>query len=119
MTEDGRGEALRRLIYLQDSVGDAARLVRAFSWDSKDELVVMTKADLVHLLDLYLQGKLDESQVEQWAETIEGRDDIGYEAEVAASLQHAIFELANPDITRRLDVNVALALKESLALASS
>lgn len=96
MTADDRREALRRLITVQEPVADASRRLRTFPWDSDTELVVLTRRDLLHILDLYLRRDLDESEMEQWAEALECRDDVGYEIQAEANLKKIIFELANP-----------------------
>jgi hypothetical protein len=115
MTTDDRREALRNLIDLKEPVADAARRVREFPWDSDTELVILTRLDLAGILDLYLQGKLDGSELEQWAEALEGRDDVGYEGQAVALLKQIIFELANPEITSQLDSKRAREWKEGLA----
>jgi hypothetical protein len=54
------------------------------------------------MLDLYLGSTIRGSDVEEWAEAIEGRDDVGYEGDAADMLREAVFELANPDLTNQL-----------------
>ena len=79
MARPERIQALRNLICLLEPVADAIHDLREFPWDSDDELVTLTSADLVRVLDLYLEGKLKSTEVEGWAEAIEGRDDVAYE----------------------------------------
>lgn len=61
-----------------------------FEWDS-DELVVLQKKHLKNVLNLFLKKQIDISVLEEWTNTIEGRDDINYE-----KYMDIIDELANP-----------------------
>jgi hypothetical protein len=66
-------------------------------------------------MDRYLSGSIDGSDVEQWAEAIEGRDDVGYETTVADWLRQVVFELANPKLTAPLEPSRAAELKSEIA----
>jgi hypothetical protein len=69
-----------------------------FPWDSPVELAVLNSQHLVDLLHRFLAGDLSAEDVESWANAVEGRDDIGYEAAFEAELKECIFQLANPDL---------------------
>ncbi|HWG73117.1 MAG TPA: hypothetical protein VG184_03570 [Acidimicrobiales bacterium] len=115
MTTVSRTQALRDLIDLREPVADAVRRLRAFPWDSDAELTVLGPGNVIHVLDLYLHGVLASAEVEEWAEAIEGRDDIGYEFPHGETLKQLIFELANPLLTRQLEPSRAREWKDTFA----
>jgi hypothetical protein len=96
MTVEQRIEALRGLIELRESIPVSISRLRQFPWDSDRALVVLTGNDLARMLDRYLQGELSNMELEEWANALEGRDDIGYEPSTDDNLRRIIFELANP-----------------------
>lgn len=114
MTDPSREQLLRLLIAGSAPSRDVARRLAAFGWDSDRELVVLTRDDAVSLLERYLRGELDAASVEEWAEVIEGRDDVGYQAGSEDLLATLVFELANPDISGPLTPGVATDLAERL-----
>lgn len=114
MSQDERRAALRGLLRGEVPVHEARQRLRQFPWDSEVELESLTRQDVVRMLDRYLRGSVTGAEVEQWADAIEGRDDVGYEADVAERLRQAIFELANPDITHRLEPERASEWRDEL-----
>lgn len=96
MTVDQRIEALRDLIELRASISVATSRLRSFPWDSDSALVTLTAIDLIRAIDEYLRGDLSKAEVEEWANAIEGRDDIGYQPSIGDTLKQVIFEMANP-----------------------
>lgn len=102
-----RTEALRDLVELRKPIPAAISALRRFAWDSDAALVTLTGRDLIRTLEGYLRGQLSAIEVEEWAEAIEGRDDIGYEPQRGDVLRLAIFELANPLLATPLDSALA------------
>jgi hypothetical protein len=76
-------------------------MLRAYGWDANDELVLLTSADATRILERYFGGELTAKQVEHWAELVELRDDVGYEARWSDELRRLVFLLANQRSTRR------------------
>ena len=91
---------LQELLNFTRPAADVVRHLSAFGWDADKELVVLEAAHVTAVLDRYLSGELDGRAVEDWANAIECRDDIGIsdDSPVAAVL-HA---LANPTLTSPL-----------------
>ena len=114
MTKVARVAALEDLVSLRVPPAEAQRRLRAFGWDSDDELVTLTRRDLLRLLDEYLLGNLTNDDVEHWANAVEGRDDIGFEEELEAVLKDMVFQLAAPEITAPLTPAAALEWKRRL-----
>jgi hypothetical protein len=92
----GRRDALVDLIELRLPLNAAIAAVRELPWDSDLELVVLVRANLVALLQRYLLGELSPTDLEEWANAIEGRVDIGLEPRHEELLQAFVFEIANP-----------------------
>jgi hypothetical protein len=93
-----RSELVARLVRSGPlSQADLARL-SSFGWDSDEELVVLTRSDANAILKRHLRGELSADALVEWANQIECREDIGFEAGAQKVLADLIFELANPDL---------------------
>lgn len=97
-----RTKLLKSLLALDDALADLRSGLSRYSWDSENELATLTRATALGVLQRYVAGDLPAATVEAWADTIEGREDVGYEAGFEALLGDLIHELANPDLTRPL-----------------
>ncbi len=109
MTTPSRKHLLLLLVGGDAPIAEIVEQLAAFEWDSDRELVVLTRAHALSMLDRYLQGEVDRAAVEAWAEAIEGREDIGYEPEAEEILGDLVFELANPELAATLDTDRASA----------
>jgi hypothetical protein len=67
----------------------------------------MRKSDFVSIVQRFLDGVLSTDDLENWANAIESRDDIGFENN---ELSEFIFDLANPvingEITKELVIKM-------------
>ena len=70
---------------------------------------------MVNLLDKYLKGELTESQVEEWANALECREDVGLLPEKQIEIQEVIFQLANPSLNKPITPDLAKSLKMQLS----
>ena len=95
-----RTAALNDLVTLSRPLPDVLGDLRVFGWDSADLLVTLTPSHIASVLNRFLCTELDGSVVENWANAIEGRDDIDYSTPQGVPL--AIYELANPLLTQPL-----------------
>jgi hypothetical protein len=86
-----------------------------FQWDSETELVTLTRAHLKKVLSDFVAGHLTVSDVETWAETVEGRDDIGIDAEHSELLKSIVFELATQELGLPLSPSLAERYMEELS----
>lgn len=107
-----RAAALTNLLAGVQPVDALVRELSRFGWDSEKELVTLTSVHVVSILERYIKGELSSEYVNAWADAIEGRDDIGWERG-ASHLKDAVFELANPALSRRLS---PLAARRLIAL---
>jgi hypothetical protein len=102
-----RTRALRALVQLQGELGAAITALAPYPWDSVDELVTVTRNDLVRVLRGYLNGELTARDWERWAEALEGRDDIGFDEGSGELIKEFIFESATPEIFEPLTPQLA------------
>ncbi|QUY42578.1 hypothetical protein [Acaryochloris marina] len=80
--------------------------LKEYPWDCDKELVTITKAHICTVLAAFREKRLTAEQVRDWANRIEGRDDIGYELGFEGAVNEAIFCLANPYINYPIDGNI-------------
>ena len=97
-----RRTLLRLLIQFGGPLPKIKEQLALFEWDS-EELVVLKRSDIVGLLQKFLAGNLTAVEVEEWANLIEGRDDIGFEAVSGIGIWDIIYELANPTLRGELN----------------
>ena len=102
-----RAQLLRALIAYELPIEPVLADLRGFGWDAPDPLVVLTREDIVRILDRYLAGELGASEVTDWADLVECREDIGFPDGERDVLSDAVFRLANPNL--RDDVTPELA----------
>mgnify|MGYP000853842888 CR=1 FL=1 len=93
---------------VEQPVAQAATVeeLRAYPWDCDEHLYIVTKAHIRNILSSFYAGLIDATQVRDWANRIEGRDDIGYESGGEGVVNEAIFWLANPYINYPIDENI-------------
>ncbi len=104
---DKRVELLGRLLSMERSPSVIRSELGRFPWDSDEELVVLRRKHCIAILNRFLVGTVSAAEVEDWANTVEGRDDIGLEPGNESQLREMIHELANPMLTTPLTVDSA------------
>lgn len=88
-------EILLDLIEVRLPLADAIAAVRELPWDSDIELALLERAHVITLLQRYLRHELTPADLEEWANAVEGREDIGLEP-ACEELEAFVFETANP-----------------------
>jgi hypothetical protein len=114
---DERTNLVRALIQGERPVGDLLSELDLFAWDS-DELVILTRSDVVRILRRYVDGLSSADDVEEWANGIELRDDVGVEPDHERLLRDVIFHLANPDVNEPITPEFAQRWIERMERAS-
>lgn len=87
------------LVGFRRPLDDLVPALSRFPWDFEQELVRLDSADLRHALMLYRDGVISADQLEEWADVVEGRDDIAFTSQLVIDL---INQLANPLLFGRL-----------------
>ena len=113
-----RKKTLEALISFARPIGQIKASLSALAWDSEEELVSLTCDHLRSVLERYLDGNVNEEEIESWANAIEGRDDIGFEPQKAKILRDILHELANPLLTQRLQPKRAQELVKQVETSS-
>lgn len=112
---DERRAALEDLILLRVPVRNGAEALKGFPWDSDSELFVLTRQDCRRVVTTYLEDNLSADDCQEWASTLEVRDDVGLEDGFGDLLKDFLFEIATPEITRRLTRSTATEWAARLA----
>ncbi|PIR34622.1 MAG: hypothetical protein COV36_00440 [Alphaproteobacteria bacterium CG11_big_fil_rev_8_21_14_0_20_44_7] len=109
-----RKEILIDLLGVNKPIQDLITALSNFEWDSDVELVVLSRNDVAKVLREFISGKISSDQINLWANTIEGRDDIGFENDFYDLLKDIIFELANPELEGEITIHKVRAILKSL-----
>lgn len=75
----------------------------SLTWDS-DPVVTLARRDIVAVLERFSTGEIDALTVEDWANLVECREDIGFESGYEDVIHAAIHDLANPLLSGELRV---------------
>jgi hypothetical protein len=76
-----------------------------FSWDSENPLIVFKKEHLLQIINKLQKNKITLSELIEWANLLEVREDIEYEKPYDAQINKIIFTMANPELVSN-DLNV-------------
>lgn len=83
------------LVTLSRPLEDILRDLARHPGDPDAELVTIARDNVVSVLERYLASEIDAATIEDWADAIELRDDVGL-PEDDQLLADLLFELANP-----------------------
>ncbi len=86
-----------------------------FPWDSDSDLVILKRTHLKSMLGNYIADHMTVADIAAWAEAIEGRDDVGFEAEHEELLKTILFELSTQELGRPLSRSHAERLISELS----
>jgi len=107
MTRTDRYDILQDLLDLRTPLPQAVAAVKELAWDSDVELLLLTRRQVSDRLRGYLDGLLTAADLETWANTVECREDIGYESGAEELLAEFLFEVANPVLSNEISTAVA------------
>lgn len=102
-----RTTVLLKLLAYEGAIEQLTDALKQFPWDYEVELVTLTRGHVKHVLQRYIDKDLTAQQVEDWANAIECREDIGFEVGYEEWLQESIHHLANPLLTRAITPQAA------------
>ncbi|WP_051267831.1 hypothetical protein [Campylobacter concisus] len=99
------------LVHFKNNIDTLKNMLSQIGFDSEIELVSMSRDNIVEILQRSLDKKISFLELEEWANLIECREDIGFEDE---KTQEMIFKLANPYLYGKLDENQVLSYLNEL-----
>ena len=99
------------LVHFKNNIDTLRNMLSQIGFDSETELVYMSRDDMVEILQRSLDKKISFLELEEWANLIECREDIGFEDE---KTQEMIFKLANPCLHEKLDEKQVLSYLSEL-----
>jgi hypothetical protein len=97
---------LSSLIQFDAPLADLRSAPAALDWDS-DPVAVLTRRNIVSVLQRFATGEIDADAVEAWANLVECREDIQFEPQHERAVADAIHDLANPILQGRLQAIAA------------
>jgi hypothetical protein len=102
-SEIDRLAVVRDLLELSKPLEKIMLQLAMMDWDYEGDGLDLTKKHLAMALQRYLLGELSDSDIETWANQIEGREDIQFEAGSEQEIEKILYELANPALTQPLN----------------
>lgn len=95
-------------------VAEMEKDITSYPWDYSGKGVTLTAKNISHALDMYKFGVITDKDLVDWANLIELREDIVYDAERHDAIEQAIFVLANPEINCQISYEIVENIKISL-----
>ena len=99
-----RSIVVENLLNFSRPLDELQRQLSSFDWDFEGITTVLHSEHIVQVLRRYLSGELTASMVEQWANLIEGREDISFDINNEKWVTDTIYELANPVLATPLEI---------------
>ena len=93
-------DILLNLINFSKNISAIKSDLAKIGFNSESELVTITQNTIANILNRVVEKEISYDLLEEWANLIECREDIGYEDEI---LQEIIFELANSCLYGEID----------------
>ncbi len=109
-----RAELVEALIENREQVGSLQGELRNYGWDTEDELVTLRPGHIISVLQAFQSGRLNSTQIKEWANAIERREDIGMLSSHKEVLEEMVFWLANPEINYTVDAELVTRIINSL-----
>jgi hypothetical protein len=107
VSASGRARAVQDLVALRTPLVVAIQRVRSYPWDSDHALATLTRENLASIVQRYLDDELSSSELEAWANAVEGRDDIDIDSDGASEIREILFEMATPEVNRAISPTLA------------
>lgn len=115
-----RAEILQALVRYDLPPKPLMTELRALGWDwSGEPLLVIKKEDLLRVIDRFLAGSITAEQLQEWAETLEVRDDVSFDPKEEELLDDVFFRIATPEINAPLTPEVVRQLRHELLQGGS
>jgi hypothetical protein len=114
-SELSRPQAVRALLEYSSPLTTLQRHLAPYPWDSDENLGFLTPSHVVGVLQRYLSDQLTAGDIEEWANLIESREDIGFDPHHSGPLADFVFDAANPDLDGEITLEWARIWIERLS----
>ena len=104
---EDRCRVLEELVRLSAPIHDIKTRLSQYPWEAERELVLIRPEHVISILRKFSKQAISASDVEDWANLIEGREDVGFESQFEDIGRDVLYELANPQLTRPLTLDLA------------
>jgi hypothetical protein len=98
-----RRAVLLYLLTFSKTIGELKIMLASLSWDYNGPPIIFNRSHLINVLQRYLNKELSDSDIENWANLVECREDIDFEKNYSTELSQIIYQLANPVLEGKLD----------------
>ena len=105
---------LRDLVGFAKPISELRGLLGTFKWDFDGIPLTMTRRHLRDVIERYMKGEISAQDIEDWANLIEGREDMTFESRDDNLLSEIVYELANPELTEELSYQRAKEIVDLL-----
>ncbi|MDI7219488.1 hypothetical protein QMN07_18550 [Leptospira santarosai] len=102
--DDERYLIILKLINFDGSIKELKSLLKPLAWDYEESCPELNYRHICKVIQRYLNDELTKHDIEEWANLVEGREDITFELSKKSLLQDVIHELANPKLTTNLSI---------------
>lgn len=90
-----RKDILIDLVFLKANLSELQNELAQYSWDIEEPILIISKQDFTNVLQRCIESEITFDDLTNWANAIECRDDLDFEAE---EMQEIVFELSSPEI---------------------
>ena len=114
-----RAEILQKLVLFDEPVDPLVSALRQYPWDwiEEEPLVRITALQILNVIDRFLSVKISAQQLEDWAENLECREDVGFDEKHEVVLGDVLFRMANPLLNEPLNGPVVAEMRTRIQAA--
>jgi hypothetical protein len=91
-----RRDAVLALVDWRGALNDLRASLQNFPWDCEHALVILRPDHICRAIERFLKDEVSAMDLEEWAEAVEGREDVGYFESQSEIISEALFQLSTP-----------------------
>lgn len=95
---------IKELANYEKPINETLEKLLKFEWDFDGEPYLMETKNLKYVLQKYIDGTVSDDNLENWANALEGREDIEYAKPKEDIMMVINYELANPILVGKINV---------------
>lgn len=103
MLPSERTTVLTTLVNFNRPIREIAARLEQFPMDCEQEDATELRANHIEaVLRRYLEGRLDSTDIQEWAQVMEGRSDIRFDSRNPKAVWRLMFRLSNQDVSEKI-----------------